>query len=262
MELCPQCGAELDESDLCGMCLLGGALGTNSPLTPTEGVPAGLHSALEYDNFGNYRIQRVLGEGGMGTVYLAEQTAPIRRMVALKVVKLGMDTSQALSRFAYERQSVALMDHPNIARVYDAGATEKGRPFFVMEYVDGIPITRYCDEHRLNTEERLRLFLPVCEAVQHAHQKGVIHRDIKPSNVLVSEVSGHPIGKVIDFGIAKAMEGDGEATLLTELGQFGGHARVHEPGTGGRDERRRGRHLRRVLARRDALRTAGGSGPV
>jgi serine/threonine protein kinase/tetratricopeptide (TPR) repeat protein len=203
-------------------------------MSPTEGIPGGTpggaQNALEYDNFGNYQILRVLGEGGMGTVYLAEQTAPIHRMVALKVVKLGMDTSQVLSRFAYERQSVALMDHPHIARVYDAGATEKGRPFFVMEYVDGIPITRYCDEHRLNTVERLRLFVPVCEAVQHAHQKGVIHRDIKPSNVLVTEVDGHAIAKVIDFGIAKAMDQAGsDATLLTELGQFVGTPEYMSP---------------------------------
>jgi len=229
MELCPQCGAELDETGLCGMCLLGGALATNSTLTPTEGIPAGSSSRLEYDDFGNYQIQRVLGEGGMGTVYLAEQTAPIRRLVALKVVKLGMDTSQVLARFNYERQSVALMDHPHIARVYDAGATAKGRPFFVMEYVDGIPITRYCDQHRLNTEERLRLFLPVCEAVQHAHQKGVIHRDLKPFNVLVTEADGHPIAKVIDFGIAKAMECGSDNTLLTDLGQFVGTPEYMSP---------------------------------
>ena len=234
MELCTQCGAELDDNGLCGMCLLGGALQTNPTMTPTEGIPGGTptgtQQALEYDNFGNYHILRVLGEGGMGTVYLAEQTAPIRRMVALKVVKLGMDTSQVLSRFAYERQSVALMDHPHIARVYDAGATEKGRPFFVMEYVDGIPITQYCDRHRLNTQERLRLFLPVCEAVQHAHQKGVIHRDIKPSNILVTEIEGYPIAKVIDFGIAKAMDQAGnDATMLTELGQFVGTPEYMSP---------------------------------
>lgn len=230
MELCTQCGAELDDDGLCGMCLLGGALQTNPTMSPTEGIPAGSQSALEYDNFGNYHILRVLGEGGMGTVYLAEQTAPIHRMVALKVVKLGMDTSRVLSRFAYERQSVALMDHPHIARVYDAGATEKGRPFFVMEYVDGIPITHYCDQHRLNTIERLRLFLPVCEAVQHAHQKGVIHRDLKPSNVLVTEIDGHPIAKVIDFGIAKAMDqGAADATMLTELGQFVGTPEYMSP---------------------------------
>jgi tetratricopeptide (TPR) repeat protein len=166
----------------------------------------------------------------MGTVYLAEQTAPIQRTVALKVVKLGMDTSNVLSRFAYERQSLALMDHPHIARVYDAGATGKGRPFFVMEYVDGIPITNYCDQHRMSIGERLRLFLPVCEAVQHAHQKGIIHRDLKPSNVLVVEVDGHPIAKVIDFGIAKAMDQAGsDATMLTEMGQFVGTPEYMSP---------------------------------
>src|ERR1035441_2631888 len=234
MELCTQCGAELDDNGLCGMCLLGGALQADPSMTPTEGIsgstPSATQHGLEYDNFGNYHILRVLGEGGMGTVYLAEQTAPIHRMVALKVVKLGMDTSSVLSRFAYERQSVALMDHPHIAHVYDAGATEKGRPFFVMEYVDGIPITNYCDRRRLNTKERLRLFLPVCEAVQHAHQKGVIHRDIKPSNILVTEIDGHPVAKVIDFGIAKAMDRAGaDATLLTEMGQFVGTPEYMSP---------------------------------
>ena len=234
MELCTQCGAELDDTGVCGMCPLGAAIETNPTMCPTEGIPggtpAGGQHALEYDNFGNYQIQRVLGEGGMGTVYLAEQTAPMQRTVALKVVKLGMDTSNVLSRFAYERQSLALMDHPHIARVYDAGATGKGRPFFVMEYVDGIPITNYCDQHRMSTGERLRLFLPVCEAVQHAHQKGIIHRDLKPSNVLVVEMDGHPIAKVIDFGIAKAMDQAGsDATLLTEMGQFVGTPEYMSP---------------------------------
>ncbi len=187
--------------------------------------------APEDDNFGNYRVQRVLGEGGMGTVYMAEQTAPIHRTVALKVVKLGMDTSHVLSRFAYERQALAMMDHPHIARVYDASATEKGRPFFVMEYVDGIPITQYCDGHHMNTEERLKLFLPICEAVQHAHQKGILHRDLKPSNVLVMEVDGRPIAKVIDFGIAKAMDqaGGGDDPMLTQLGQFVGTPEYMSP---------------------------------
>jgi serine/threonine protein kinase len=233
MELCPQCGAELDDTGLCGMCLLGGALQTEPTIAATsatramtEGMPGGSQSALEYDDFGNYQIQRVLGQGGMGTVYLAQQIAPLHRMVALKVVKLGMDISQVPSRFNYERQAVAQTDHPNIARVYDACATQKGRPYFVMEYVDGIPITTYCDQHRLNTLERLRLFMPVCEAVQHAHQKVVIHRDIEPSNVLVTEVSGQPLAKVIDFGIAQAMDQAGAegATLnmLTQLGQFVG----------------------------------------
>ena len=182
----------------------------------------------ESDSFGNYQIQRVLGEGGMGTVYRAEQTAPIRRVVALKVVKAGMDSSYVLSRFAYERQALAMMDHPHIARVYDANVTEKGRPFFVMEYVDGIPITKYCDDHRLNTGERLKLFLPICEAVQHAHQKGIIHRDLKPTNVLVEEIDGRPIAKVIDFGIAKAMDqGGADDPMLTQLGQAPGCASRH-----------------------------------
>jgi len=158
----------------------------------------------------------------MGTVYLAQQTHPIRRQVALKVVKPGMDTRQILARFEYERQALALMNHPNIARVYDA-ATEKDRPYFVMEYIDGTPITEYCDSHRLNTEERLELFMPVCQAVHHAHQKGVIHRDIKPSNVLVMEQDGRSVPKVIDFGIAKATDQRAvESSMFTLFGQFVG----------------------------------------
>jgi non-specific serine/threonine protein kinase/serine/threonine-protein kinase len=139
------------------------------------------------DDFGRYRILRPLGEGGMGSVYLAEQLEPIRRRVALKVVKLGMDTAQVLVRFNNERQALAMMDHPNIAQIFDAGATAKGRPYFVMEYIEGSPITEYCDGKRMTIKERLALFLAVCRAVQHAHQKGVIHRDLKPSNVLVTE---------------------------------------------------------------------------
>ncbi len=185
---------------------------------------------VDSDEFGNYRIQRVLGEGGMGTVYRAEQTAPIRRVVALKVVKMGMDSSHVLSRFAYERQALAMMEHPHIARVFDANVTGKGRPFFVMEYVDGIPITKYCDDHRLNAGERLKLFLPICEAVQHAHQKGIIHRDLKPTNVLVEEIDGRPIAKVIDFGIAKAMDqGGADDPMLTQVGQFVGTPEYMSP---------------------------------
>jgi eukaryotic-like serine/threonine-protein kinase len=142
----------------------------------------------------------------MGTVYLAEQQQPIRRLVALKVIKLGMSTREVMARFDSERQTLALMDHPNIARVFDAGASDQGRPYFVMEYVSGIPITEYCDHHRLNNRERIELFIAVCQAVHHAHQKGIIHRDIKPSNVLVAEQDGKPFPKVIDFGIAKAIE--------------------------------------------------------
>ena len=170
---------------------------------------------------GNYKLLRPLGEGGFGTVYLAEQFAPVKRRVALKVIKLGMDTRQVIARFEAEKQALALMDHPGIAKVYDAGSTDTGRPYFVMELVEGIPVTEYCDSHRLRTRQRLELFGEICAAVQHAHQKGVIHRDIKPSNVLVTEVAGRPVPKVIDFGIAKATEARlTEMTLFTQEAQF------------------------------------------
>ena len=166
----------------------------------------------------------------MGTVYLAEQREPIRRCVALKVVKLGMDTGQVLARFANERQALAMMDHPNIARIFDAGATPKGRPYFVMEYIEGVPITQYCDGKRMTIGKRLELFLAVCRAVQHAHQKGVIHRDLKPSNVLVMEQDGAPVPKVIDFGIAKATDKWAvENTLLTQFGQMVGTPEYASP---------------------------------
>src|ERR1043166_5950708 len=158
---------------------------------------------------GRYKLLQKIGEGGCGVVYMAEQSVPVRRRVALKVIKLGMDTKQVIGRFEAERQALALMDHPNIAKVLDAGATETGRPYFVMELVRGIKITEYCDENNLSTEERLNLFIQVCQAVQHAHQKGIIHRDIKPSNILVavSEPGAAGCPKVIDFGIAKATTG-------------------------------------------------------
>ena len=166
----------------------------------------------------------------MGTVYLAEQREPIRRIVALKVVKLGMDTGQVLARFANERQALAMMDHPNIARIFDAGATAKGRPYFVMEYIEGVPITQYCDRNRIAIGQRLEIFLAVCRAVQHAHQKGVIHRDLKPSNVLVMEQEGAPVPKVIDFGIAKATDQWAvEKTLLTQFGQMVGTPEYASP---------------------------------
>jgi serine/threonine protein kinase len=142
---------------------------------------------------------------GMAVVYMAEQAEPIRRKVALKIIKLGMDTKQVIARFEAERQALAMMDHPNIAKVLDAGSTDTGRPYFVMELVDGRPITEYCDEHCYTTHQRLELFVQVCQAVQHAHLKGVIHRDIKPSNILVSKHDGVAVPKVIDFGIAKAL---------------------------------------------------------
>jgi serine/threonine protein kinase/WD40 repeat protein len=199
---------------------------------------------------GPYRIVEVLGEGGFGVVYLAEQTEPVRRRVALKVVKLGMDTREVLSRFAAERQALAVMDHTNVAKVYDAGVTARGRPYFAMEYVPGMPITDYCDSARLSVRERLELFVPVCQAVQHAHQKGVIHRDLKPSNIMVTLIDGRPVPKVIDFGIAKARggvegagggaggAGGGGASLHTQAGRLLGTPEYMSPeqaSSGGQD---------------------------
>ncbi len=170
---------------------------------------------------GRYKLLEQLGEGGCGVVYVAEQTQPVRRRVALKIIKLGMDTKQVVARFEAERQALALMDHPNIAKVLDGGTTETGRPYFVMELVRGIRITDYCDQANLTTKERLDLFIKVCQAIQHAHQKGIIHRDIKPSNILVTLHDGVPVPKVIDFGIAKATEGRlTDNTVYTQLHQF------------------------------------------
>ena len=170
---------------------------------------------------GRYKLLEKVGEGGFGAVYVAEQREPVKRRVALKIIKLGMDTRQVIARFEAERQALALMDHPNIARVFDGGATETGRPYFVMELVRGMRITDYCDQNDLSTERRLNLFIQVCHAIQHAHQKGVIHRDIKPSNILVTVVDGQPVPKVIDFGIAKATQGQlTDKTVYTQLHQF------------------------------------------
>jgi serine/threonine protein kinase/lipopolysaccharide biosynthesis regulator YciM len=203
----------------------------NTPAPPSANAPGpgatGTYQPAPIDGPGTqagpYRLVRPLGEGGMGVVWLAEQTEPVRRMVALKLIKPGMDSAQVLARFEAERQALALMDHTNIARVLDAGATADGRPYFVMELVKGVPITRYCDEARLTPRERLELFVPVCQAVQHAHQKGVIHRDLKPSNVLVALADGRPAPKVIDFGVAKATQQKlTERTLFTGVGQVVG----------------------------------------
>jgi len=173
------------------------------------------------DRIGRYKLREKLGEGGCGVVYVAEQEEPVRRKVALKVIKLGMDTRNVVARFEAERQALAMMDHPNIAKVLEAGATETGRPYFVMELVRGVKITEHCDQHQLSTRERLELFIKVCQAVQHAHQKGIIHRDLKPSNILVTVNDGAPVPKVIDFGIAKATEGRLTAlTVYTDLHQF------------------------------------------
>jgi len=173
------------------------------------------------DHIGRYKLLQQIGEGGCGVVYMAEQEEPVRRKVALKVIKLGMDTKSVIARFEAERQALALMDHPNIARVLDAGATDTGRPYFVMELVRGVKITDYCDQHNLSTQERLDLFIQTCRAIQHAHQKGIIHRDIKPSNILVTINDGAPMPKVIDFGIAKATQGKlTDQTLFTAFEQF------------------------------------------
>jgi serine/threonine protein kinase/tetratricopeptide (TPR) repeat protein len=185
-------------------------------LSGTPGEKAG-------DRIGHYKLLQQIGEGGCGMVYMAEQQEPVRRRVALKVIKLGMDTKQVIARFEAERQALAMMDHPNIAKVFDAGATETGRPYFVMELVRGVKITDYCDEHNLSTKERLELFIQVCHAVQHAHQKGIIHRDLKPSNILVASDDGVAVPKVIDFGIAKATQGRlTDQTLFTAFEQFMG----------------------------------------
>ncbi len=207
------------------------------------GDPAGLQSDrsnLEETNFGGpeqpgsrvgpYKLLQEIGEGGMGLVFMAEQLEPIKRRVALKIIKPGMDSRKIIARFEAERQALAMMDHPNIAKVLDAGTTGNGRPFFVMELVNGKPITEYCDEERLTTEQRLSLFINVCRAIQHAHQKGVIHRDLKPGNILVAEFDGAPVPKVIDFGIAKATgPGLTEKTLFTEFGQVVGTIEYMSP---------------------------------
>src|SRR6266550_5135418 len=218
---CPDCGAELPANapqGLCPRCLV--AMGIHlAPQNPAAiGVPPVEQTG---DRIGRYKLLQKIGEGGCGVVYMAEQEEPVRRRVALKVIKLGMDTKQFVARFEAERQALALMDHPNIAKVLEAGATDTGRPYFVMELVGGIKITDYCDQHQLTTRQRLDLFIQVCRAIQHAHQKGVIHRDIKPSNVLVATQDGVPVPKVIDFGIAKAAQGRlTDQTLFTAFEQL------------------------------------------
>ena len=179
---------------------------------------------------GPYKLLQKIGEGGMGVVYMAEQDQPVRRRVALKIIKPGMDTGQVIARFEAERQALALMDHPNIARVFDAGVTDSGRPFFVMELIKGVPITDYCDQARLSPRERLELFVPICQAIQHAHQKGVIHRDVKPNNVLVTLFDDQPVPKVIDFGVAKATaQRLTERTLFTGFGAIVGTLEYMSP---------------------------------
>jgi eukaryotic-like serine/threonine-protein kinase len=254
---CPFCGAELKAEvlgGLCPKCVLGRAMvepeidletsegGGRRSDARGPGLAAGDQAAAQTasvvvpsseqsgDRIGRYKLLQHLGQGGMGSVWMAEQTEPVRRMVALKVIKPGMDSAEVLARFEAERQALALMDHPNIARVLDAGATPNGRPYFVMDLVKGIPLIRFCDEQRLSVRERLELFIQVCRAVQHAHQKGIIHRDLKPGNVLVALYDGQPVPKVIDFGVAKAMgQRLTERTLFTELGSVIGTLEYMSP---------------------------------
>ena len=233
---CPQCGQPIAAGlqGLCPTCLAAVGFGGLPPGDlPTQATAPASHSPATVrlttptekpgDTIGRYKLLQQVGEGGCGTVYMAEQSEPVRRKVALKVIKLGMDTKAVVARFDAERQALAMMEHPNIAKVLDAGATDTGRPYFVMELVRGIPITKYCDENSLDTPARLDLFTAVCSALQHAHQKGIIHRDIKPSNILVTLHDGVPVPKVIDFGIAKATEARlTDLTLFTELNAFVG----------------------------------------
>jgi serine/threonine protein kinase len=216
------CGADADlraqvESLLRASEQAGSFLQNPEPgLAPTMGEPA---REAPGTLIGPYKLLQQIGEGGMGTVFMAEQTVPVQRKVAVKLIKSGMDSLQVIARFEAERQALALMDHPHIAKVLDAGATGAGRPYVVMELVKGVTITKYCDEHHLSPRERLELFIPVCQAVQHAHQKGIIHRDLKPSNVMVCLYDGKPMAKVIDFGVAKATGPKlTDRTLFTELG--------------------------------------------
>jgi len=200
------------------------------PCNPCDGSARTLAHEAAGDTIDRYKLLQKIGEGGFGVVFLAEQIAPVVRRVALKIIKLGMDARQVIARFEAERQALAMMDHPNIARVLDAGATRQGRPFFVMELVRGEPITQYCDREALTVPQRLALFRQVCCAVQHAHQKGIIHRDLKPTNVLVTVVEGEPVPKVIDFGIAKATAGRlTDKTLFTEFHQLIGTPEYMSP---------------------------------
>jgi hypothetical protein len=191
---------------------------------PAPGVPTAEYTPIVErvgTMIGAYKLMEQIGEGGFGLVFVAEQTEPVRRKVALKIIKPGMDSRQVIARFEAERQALSLMDHPNIAKVLDAGATESGRPYFVMELVRGIPITEYCDKNQLAPRDRLDLFITVCQAIQHAHQKGIIHRDVKPSNVLVTSHDGKPVAKVIDFGVAKAIHQQLSAhTIYTNFAQM------------------------------------------
>ena len=220
-----ECGVDLDlRGRLLDLVAAYDEAGSFLPLTAKSVTVEGFGGAREGGPgalVGRYKLLEKIGEGGFGVVYMAEQREPVKRRVALKIIKLGMDTKQVVGRFEAERQALAMMDHPNIARVLDAGATEAGRPYFVMELVRGVPIVEFCDANQLSTEERLRLFVHVCEAIQHAHQKGIIHRDIKPNNVLITLHDDRPVAKVIDFGIAKAVGQElTDKTVFTGFHEF------------------------------------------
>ncbi len=196
--------------------------------TPTGGLSE--PGEATGSQIGPYKLLQEIGEGGMGTVYMAQQEKPVKRRVALKIIKQGMDTKQVIARFEAERQALAMMDHPSIAFVLDVGTTERGRPYFVMELIKGLPITRYCDDKNLDIKRRLRLFKSVCDAVQHAHQRGIIHRDLKPSNILVADYDGKPVPKIIDFGLAKALHQQlTDKTMFTQLGQAVGTLEYMSP---------------------------------
>ena len=227
---CPKCHSDnTDTARFCSNCAT--PLPTSKEIPATETLKTPIKDLTTGVSIaGKYKLLEDLGEGGMGTVFIAEQTEPVQRRVALKIIKLGMDTKQVVARFEAERQALAVMDHPNIAKVYDGGATGTGRPYFVMELVRGMPITEYCDKQKLPTRERLKLFIPLCQAVQHAHQKGLIHRDLKPSNVLVAVQDGKAVPKIIDFGIAKATDHRlTQRTLFTEQGQLIGTPEYMSP---------------------------------
>lgn len=226
---CPQCGCELPggaPEGLCPRCLLRPGWAEGSEVTVDRpGSVEGPGTKI-----GRYELLEVIGEGGMGLVYLAEQKEPVKRRVALKIIKPGMDSRHVIARFEAERQALALLQHQNIARVFDGGTTDNGRLYFVMEYVKGVPITTYCDQQKLGVEARLTLLRHVCEAVHHAHQKGIIHRDLKPSNILVSVDGDQAVPVIIDFGVAKALSQPlTERTLFTEQGQFVGTLEYMSP---------------------------------
>jgi len=226
---CSECGGELAADvpqGLCPQCLMKLGLVGNTDVTLGDPEPIGGPGTV----IGRYKLLEEIGEGGMAVVYMADQKEPIRRRVAMKIIKLGMDTRQVIARFEAERQALAMMDHPNVAKVLDAGATDTGRPYFVMELVKGVSITEYCDKDKLNTQERLDLFIQVCSAVEHAHQKGIIHRDLKPTNIMVTLHDGTPVPRVIDFGISKATNQRlTEKTLFTRYSQMIGTPEYMSP---------------------------------